>query len=115
MYAIVEVGGRQYRVAPGEKFLVEKLKQPAGALVELPVMLLSDEAGVQVGKPYVDGKTLSARVVGEAKGEKLIAFKYMPKKRYRKKTGHRQHYTVLQVADETAAAPTPAETTGATE
>lgn len=102
MYAIVEVGGRQYRVAPGEKFLVEKLKQPAGASVELPVMLLSDETGISVGKPYVDGKTMSARVLGEAKGEKLIVFKYAPKKRYRRKTGHRQTYTMLQIIDDTA-------------
>ncbi len=98
MYAIVEVGGRQYRVAPGDKFLVEKLGQTAGSTVELPVLLLSDETGVSVGKPYVDGTKLSARVVGDVKGEKLVAFKYQPKKRYRKKTGHRQTYTVLQVA-----------------
>ena len=101
MYAIVEVGGRQYRVSPGEKFLVEKLKQPTGASVELPVMLMSDETGISVGKPYVDGKTLSARVLGEAKGEKLIVFKYTPKKRYRRKTGHRQTYTMLQIVDDT--------------
>jgi large subunit ribosomal protein L21 len=106
MYAIVEVGGRQYRVSPGEKFLVEKLAQVAGSTVELPVLLLSDETGVSVGKPFVDGKKLSVKVIGEAKGEKLIAFKYQPKKRYRKKTGHRQTYTVLQV--EGGAEPAPA-------
>ena len=99
MYAVVEVGGRQYRVSPGEKFLVEKLAQPAGSSVELPVLLLSDETGVSVGKPFVSGKTLTAHVLGETKGEKLIVFKYTPKKRYRKKTGHRQAYTLLQIAD----------------
>jgi large subunit ribosomal protein L21 len=104
MYAIVEVGGRQYRVSPGEKFLVERLAQAAGSSVELPVMLLSDETGVSVGKPYVEGKTLTANVLGETKGEKLIAFKYQPKKRYRRKTGHRQIYTVLQIANEAASA-----------
>ena len=106
MYAIVEVGGRQYRVSPGEKFLVERLAQAAGSSVELPVLLLSDETGVAVGKPFVEGKTLTVNVLGETKGEKLIAFKYTPKKRYRRKTGHRQIYTLLQVAND--AAPVPA-------
>ena len=109
MYAIVEVGGRQYRVAPGDTFLVEKLAQPAGSTVELPVLLLSDEAGVSVGKPFVAGKTLAANVLGERKGEKLIAFKYTPKKRYRRKTGHRQTYTLLQIVDDST--PAPAEAT----
>ena len=104
MYAIVEVGGRQYRVAPGEKFLVEKLAQPAGSAVELPVLLLSDETGVSVGKPYVEGRKLTANVLGETKGEKLIAFKYVSKKRYRNKIGHRQMYTILQIADESSPA-----------
>lgn len=100
MYAIVEVGGRQYRVSPGEKFLVEKLAHEAGTTVELPVLLLSDDTGVTIGKPFVDGKSMSAQVVGDIKGEKLIAFKYQPKKRYRKKTGHRQTYTVLKIVDD---------------
>jgi large subunit ribosomal protein L21 len=101
MYAIVEVGGRQYRVSPGERFLVERLAQPAGSSVELPVLLLADEGGVSVGKPFVEGKTVTAQVMGETKGEKLVVFKYTPKKRYRKKTGHRQTYTILKVADDT--------------
>ncbi len=103
MYAIVEVGSRQYRVSPGEKFLVEKLAHPAGSSIELPVLLLSDESGVTVGTPHVEGKTLTVKVMGEVKGEKLIAFKYTPKKRYRRKTGHRQTYTLLQVPPEKSA------------
>ena len=97
MYAIVEVGGRQYRVSPGEKFLVERLAQAAGSSVELPVMLLSDETGVAVGKPYVEGKTLTASVLGEMKGEKLIAFKYKRRKGYRRGRGHRQELSVVRV------------------
>jgi large subunit ribosomal protein L21 len=115
MYAIVEVGGRQYRVSPGEKFLVERLAQAAGSSVELPVMLLSDETGVAVGKPYVEGKTLTASVLGEMKGEKLIAFKYQSKKRYRRKTGHRQTYTILQIANGAAPVPAAEETAAQTE
>ena len=103
MYAIVEVGSRQYRVSPGEKFLVEKLAHPAGSSIELPVLLLSDDSGVTVGTPHVEGKTLTVQVMGEVKGEKLIAFKYTPKKRYRRKTGHRQTYTLLQVPPEKGA------------
>lgn len=99
MYAIVEVGGRQYRVSPGEQVLVERLAQPAGSLVELPVLLLSDETGVSIGKPIVEGTTITAKVLAETKGKKLTVFKYTPKKRYRVKTGHRQKYTLLLITD----------------
>ena len=100
MYAIVEVGGRQYRVSPGDQVLVEKLAQPEGSSVELPVLLLSNADGITVGTPYVTGQTVTATIAGTVKGEKLIAFKYTPKKRYRVKTGHRQKYTVLRIAGE---------------
>lgn len=104
MYAIVEVGGRQYRVSPGDRVLVEKLAQPEGSSVELPVLLLSNADGIAVGTPYVIGQTITATIAGTVKGEKLIAFKYTPKKRYRVKTGHRQKYTVLRIAGEPEAA-----------
>lgn len=97
MYAVVEVGGRQYRVAPGDEIYVEKLDAEAGSELKLPVLLLSSDDGVMVGKPHVDGRELSARVVGDEKGDKLTVFKYTPKKRYRKKTGHRQTYTKLKI------------------
>lgn len=97
MYAVVEVGGRQYRVAPGDEIYVEKLEAEAGSELKLPVLLLSDDDGVTVGKPHVDGRELSATVVGDEKGDKLTIFKYTPKKRYRKKTGHRQTYTKLKI------------------
>jgi large subunit ribosomal protein L21 len=104
MYAVVEVGARQYRVTPGEKFVVEKLGKPAGSSIDLPVLLWSDETGVIVGRPVVEGKTLKANVLGDVKGKKLVVFKYTPKKRYRVKTGHRQGYTLLQIVDESAPA-----------
>lgn len=97
MYAVVEVGGRQYRVSPGDEIYVEKLEAEAGSELKLPVLLLSDEAGVQVGKPHVGGREIAAQVIGEEKGDKLIVFKYKPKKRYRRKTGHRQTYTKLKI------------------
>jgi large subunit ribosomal protein L21 len=100
MFAVVEIGGRQYRVSPGDEIVVEKLDKPAGATVALPVLLVSNEAGVQVGKPYIPGLHVSAEVVGERKGEKLTVFHYLHKHRRRTKTGHRQTYTRLKIAQE---------------
>jgi large subunit ribosomal protein L21 len=97
MFAVVEVGGRQYRVSPGDEIFVELVKAEAGSELKLPVLLWSDEAGVAVGKPHVAGREVTAQVVGDEKGEKLTIFKYHPKKRYRKKTGHRQSYTKLKI------------------
>jgi large subunit ribosomal protein L21 len=97
MYAVVECGGRQYRVAAGDEILVEKLDKGAGEKVELPVLMVSDDAGVTVGKPYVEGRKITAEVKGNEKGEKLVVFWYTPKKRYRKKNGHRQTYTRLKI------------------
>ena len=98
MYAVVEVGGRQYRVSPGDEILVEKLAGEAGTEIKLPALLVSDDAGViTVGKPHVAGADVAAQIVGDQKGVKLIVFKYHPKKRYRKKAGHRQKYTKLKI------------------
>ncbi|MBO9344304.1 MAG: 50S ribosomal protein L21 [Chloroflexi bacterium] len=97
MYAVVEVGGRQYRVSPGDEIYVEKLDATAGSQVKLPALLVSDNKGVVVGKPYVAGCEIAAEVIGNEKGDKLIVFKYKPKKRYRKKAGHRQTYTRLKI------------------
>jgi large subunit ribosomal protein L21 len=98
MFAVVEVGGRQYRVSPGDELFVEKLDAEAGAEMKLPVLLLSEDSGITVGKPHVDGREITAQVVTpEQKGEKLVIFKYHPKKRYRKKTGHRQTYTKIKI------------------
>jgi large subunit ribosomal protein L21 len=97
MYSVVEVGGRQYKVSPGDELLVEKLDAEAGSTIQLPVLLVSEESGVTVGAPLVAGRQVSAKVVGVEKGEKLIVFRYIPKKRYRKKNGHRQSYTRLKI------------------
>ena len=98
MYAIIETGGKQYRVQEGDVITVEKLNVEAGDKVELDkVLILSDADGLKVGKPYIEG----ARVIGEAvengKGKKVIIFKYKAKKDYRKKQGHRQPYTMLKI------------------
>lgn len=97
MYAVIEVGGRQYRVSPGDEIFVEKLSVEDGSELRLPTLLVSDEGGVVVGKPHVEGREIAAQVLGDEKGDKLIAFKYLPKKRYRRKIGHRQTYTRLKI------------------
>lgn len=99
MFAVVKVGGRQYRVSPGDDFIVEKLNAEPGAALQLPVLLWSDESGVKVGRPLVEGVTMPAQVVGNVKGDKIDVFRYQPKKRYRKKIGHRQTYTRIRISD----------------
>lgn len=96
-YAIVESGGKQYKAVPGSVIEVDRLDVEAGESVELDVLLLSDEDEVVVGTPLVSGKKIKASVLGEVKGPKIIVFKYKPKQRYRRKQGHRQRYTRLQI------------------
>ncbi|MGQ9684388.1 MAG: 50S ribosomal protein L21 [Anaerolineae bacterium] len=98
MFAIIETGGKQYRVAEGDTITVEKLGLPAGEAVTLDrVLMVSADDGVRVGRPVVEGAKVEARVVGEDRGPKVIVFKYKPKIRYRHKTGHRQSFTRLQI------------------
>ena len=100
MYAIVQTGGHQYKVAPGDTIEVEKLDAEPGSQVELgEVLMVNDDNGVQVGTPLVSGARVLATVVSHDKGNKLIIFKYKPKKRYRRKTGHRQSLTRLAIKE----------------
>jgi len=100
VYAVVETGGKQYRVAPGDVIEVEKLASEPGAQITLDrVLMVSDEAGIRVGTPIVEGARVLADVEGQIKGPKLIVFKMKPKTRYRKKTGHRQQFTRLVIKE----------------
>ncbi len=97
MYAIIETGGKQYRVQQGDVIYVEKLdKEPEGT-VDFDVILLGADDGVKVGKPIVDGAKVQAKVVAQVKGEKILVFKYKSKKNYRRRKGHRQAYTKLEI------------------
>ncbi len=97
-YAIIETGGKQYKVTEGQTLDVELLHLPEGQSVELDrVLAVGDEGKLTVGNPYVEGSKVVADVQEEVKGKKLIVFKYKRKTRYQKKTGHRQHYTRIQV------------------
>lgn len=97
MYAIIQTGGKQYKVEAGDEVLVEKLNAEIGAEVEFDVLLVADEAGVKIGTPVVEGVKAKAKVLEQGKGEKVIVFKYKPKKNIRKKNGHRQPYTKVEI------------------
>ena len=98
MYAVVETGGKQYKVSVGETVDVERLDAEPGETVALTqVLMVGDEENVQVGRPILEDAKVSATVVEHGRGPKLIVFKYRPKQRYRRKTGHRQGYTRLRI------------------
>ena len=98
MYAIIETGGKQYKVENGDRVVVEKLNVADGeAVVFDKVLVLADEAGVKVGTPYVEGVTVEGTAVETGKGKKVVIFKYKAKKDYRKKQGHRQPYTMVKI------------------
>ena len=98
MYAIVRTGGHQYKVAVGDELNVEKLPAEAGEQVELnEVLMVSSDDQVTVGDPLIAGARVTATVVDQHRGDKIIVFKYKPKKRYRRKMGHRQDLTRLSI------------------
>jgi large subunit ribosomal protein L21 len=100
MYAIVRIGGKQYRAEVGKTIVVEKLPHQIGDKVDFAeVLMVSDGENTQIGQPLVSGAAIKAEVVDQFKGKKVVVFKYKPKIRYRRKQGHRQYYTRLQVSN----------------
>jgi large subunit ribosomal protein L21 len=100
MFAVVETGGKQYKVSPGQTVEVEKLPAEPGDTVELGrVLLISTDDETFVGAPLVDDAKVVARVAPVRRGPKIIVFRYKSKARYRRKTGHRQDYSVLTIED----------------
>jgi len=98
MYAIVRTGGRQYRAEVGAVLDVEKLPYEVGDTIELDeVLLVADGDDVAVGQPLVDGAKVKATVVDQYRARKILVWKYRPKQRYRRRKGHRQHYTRLRI------------------
>lgn len=119
MYAVIETGGKQYRVKEGDVIVVEKLGAEAGEKVEFDkVLVMGEGADIQVGTPYVGSKVYGT-VVENGKGKKVVIFKYKAKKDYRKKQGHRQPYTMVEITgigtDKPAAAPAAEEVPAAEE
>ena len=100
MYAVVETGGKQYKVKSGDTLRVEKLEGDVGSEITLDKVLLAGEGGsVKTGAPYVSGASVSAKIVEQHRTRKVIVFKYKRRKGYRVKRGHRQHYTALRIGD----------------
>lgn len=97
MYAIVQTGGKQYKVREGDTIRVEKLPAEEGGQVTLDRVLLVGGEVTKVGRPFVEGASVTARVNRNGKGKKIIVFKYKPKKNYRRKAGHRQPFTELVI------------------
>ena len=97
MYAIIETGGKQYKVAQGDTIKVEKLEANEGDKFTFDKVLFVSGDSPKAGVPYVAGATVEASVLEQGKHKKVIAFKYKPKKGYRKKKGHRQPFTALKI------------------
>ena len=98
MYAVIQTGGKQYRVAAGETLRVEKLAASAGDKLTFEALLVADDGGnVTVGRPLVAGMKVEAEVIEQGLGKKIIIFKYKRRKSYRRKQGHRQPFTALKI------------------
>jgi large subunit ribosomal protein L21 len=98
MYAVIRTGGKQYRVKPGDTIDVEKLPHEVGDEIEFnEVLLVANGSGAQIGQPLVKGAKVKATVTRQAKGRKVIIFKFRSSNRYRRKRGHRQYYTRLRI------------------
>ena len=98
MYAVIKTGGKQYRVAAGEKLKVEQIPADVGAQVILDqVLMVGDDVSVRLGQPTVAGASVKATVLSHGRGEKLRIFKMRRRKHYQKHQGHRQGYTELQI------------------
>jgi large subunit ribosomal protein L21 len=100
MFAVLQTGGKQYRVAVGDKIEVERLSGAAGEQITLAdVLLIEKDVEIMIGKPMVSGATIVAKVIGEDKGKKVVHFDYRNKHRRRKTIGHRQIFTQLEIAE----------------
>ena len=100
MYAVIETGGKQQRVEPGEELSVEKLEVAEGDTVEFDrVMLAGEGADVTIGTPYIDGAKVSAEVVAHGRGKKVTIIKMRRRKHYRRQAGHRQSFTRIRITD----------------
>lgn len=100
MYAIVRTGGKQYRISPGDKIRVEKLAGQVGQEIELKeVLIFSDGEKVLIGNPLLLNVKVVGHILGQQRAKKIIVFKMKRRKGYRKKQGHRQHYTTLHIKE----------------
>jgi large subunit ribosomal protein L21 len=102
MYAVIKTGGKQYRVSEGDKIRVEKLPGDVGSSLEFGDILMVGGEKVAIGTPHVSGAKVSAEIVAQDRAKKIIVFKKMRRKMYRRKNGHRQPFTELRITGVTA-------------
>ena len=100
MYAVIESGGKQHRVEPGEVLLLEKLDIAEGEMVDFDkVMMVGEGEQVEIGTPYVEGGKVTAEVLGHGRGDKVRIIKMRRRKNYRRLAGHRQHFTEVKIKE----------------
>ena len=97
MFAVIKTGGKQYKVKEGDVLMIEKLGQAEGSFVFEDVLMVSDDKDIKIGKPQVSGAKVQAKILEEGKDKKKMVFRYKSKTRYKKKKGHRQPYTKVQI------------------
>lgn len=97
MYAIIATGGKQYRVSEGDVIYIEKINAQVDSTVSFDVLLMGNDGDVKIGTPVVEGVKVEGKVVGQIRGEKIVVYKYKSKKNYRRKQGHRQPYTKVEI------------------
>lgn len=97
-FAVIETGGKQYKVAPGTKLKIERLMGDEGAKLTFDkVLLVAGDGKAKIGMPYLDGAKVEAKVLRQARDKKKLVFRYHSKTRYRKRKGHRQHFTEVEI------------------
>ena len=99
MYAIIETGGKQYKVSVGDTIQVEKLERAVGDKITFKPLLVADGDKITAGAPYVENVSVTAEVTEHGKGDKIVVFKYKDKKNERKKQGHRQPFTAIKIVE----------------
>lgn len=97
MYAIIATGGKQYRVSEGDVIYIEKIDAQVDSTVSFDVLLVGNDGDVKIGTPVLEGVKVEGKVVGQIRGEKIVVYKYKSKKNYRRKQGHRQPYTKVEI------------------
>ena len=98
MFAVIETGGKQYKVQNGDVIYLEKLAQEENSEVKFQVVALGGENGLKIGTPYVEGASVTGKVLKNGKGKKITVFTYRPKKGSKRKMGHRQPYTKVEIS-----------------
>ena len=97
MYAIIATGGKQYRVSEGDVIYIEKIDAQVDSTVSFDVLLMGNDGDVKIGTPVVEGVKVEGKAVAQIRGEKIVVYKYKSKKNYRRKQGHRQPYTKVEI------------------